>query len=92
MREQKGKLSTLDDEHQRARHELQRLRADNARLDSAHHEHEKAINQMRTRVAVLEQEVKDKDELLDKTTAMCQSEKEQKVGVVLCFVTQLSYS
>ena len=79
IREQKAKLSGLEDEHGRARQELQRLRVDNARLDSGHHEHEKCINQMRTRVAVLEQEVKDKEELLEKTAAMCQSEKEQKV-------------
>ena len=79
MRELKAKLSTLEEEHQRARQDLQVLRRDNARLDSGHHEHEKTINQMRTRVAVLEQEVKDKEELLDKTTAMCQSEQEHKV-------------
>ena len=84
VRELKAKLSTLEEEHQRARQELQVLRRDNARLDSSHHEHEKTINQMRTRVAVLEQEVKDKEELLDKTTAMCQSEQEHKVRRSSC--------
>lgn len=78
VRELKAKLSNLEEEHQRARQELQVLRRDNARLDSGHHEHEKTINQMRTRIAVMEQEVKDKEELLEKTTAMCQSEQEHK--------------
>ena len=86
IRELKAKLSSLEEEHQRARQELQVLRRDNARLDSGHHEHEKCINQMHTRIAVLEQEVKDKEELLEKTSAMCQSEQEQKVKLVLASV------
>lgn len=45
--------------------ELQSVRRDNCSLDSGLHEKEKTLSQLRTRVAVLEQEVKDKDQVCD---------------------------
>ena len=39
------------------------MRRDNAALDSAHHEQEKVTNQLRTRLAVLEQELHDKQQV-----------------------------
>ena len=39
----------------RAKQELQSLRKQNTTLDSEYHEQEKLINQMRTKLAVLEQ-------------------------------------
>ena len=39
------------------------MRRDNASLDSGLHEREKSVSQLRTRVAVLEQEIKDKEQV-----------------------------
>ena len=61
------------------RQELQSLRKDNAGLDSNYHEQDKMITQLRTRLAVLEQEVKDKEEVKCKTTDLYTAEQEHKV-------------
>ena len=81
IRELKSKLSTLEEEHLRAKQELQNLRKQNTSLDGDYHEQEKVINQLRTRVAVLEQEVKDKEHVLLKSTDLLGSEQEKKVSV-----------
>ena len=41
--------------------ELQTVRRQNSNLDSDRHEKDKTLNHLRTRVAVLEQELKDKE-------------------------------
>ena len=46
------------------RQELQQLRRDNSSLDAGAHEKEKSLTQLRTRVAVLEQELLDKEQVL----------------------------
>ena len=61
------------------RQELQSLRKDNAGLDSNYHEQDKLIAQLKTRLAVLEQEVKDKEEVKRKTADLYSSEQEHKV-------------
>ena len=43
--------------------ELQQLRRDNSSLDAGAHEKEKSLTQLRTRVAVLEQELLDKEQV-----------------------------
>ena len=43
--------------------ELQQLRRDNSSLDAGAHEKEKSLTQLRTRVAVLEQELSDKEQV-----------------------------
>ena len=43
--------------------ELQQLRRDNSSLDAGAHEKEKNLTQLRTRVAVLEQELSDKEQV-----------------------------
>lgn len=45
------------------RQELQQLRQDNSSLDAGAHEKEKTMTQLRTRVAVLEQELLDKEQV-----------------------------
>lgn len=42
------------------REELQRLRKENSSLDASTHQQDKTLTQLRTRVAVLEQELQDK--------------------------------
>ena len=43
--------------------EVQTLRRQNSNLDSDRHERDKTLNHLRTRVAVLEQELKDKEQV-----------------------------
>ena len=76
----KSKLSITEEELHRAKAELSNLRKNNAVLDGGYHEQDKVIVQLKTKLAVLEQEVKDKDSLLNKTTDMLQSEQGQKVS------------
>ncbi|NWI01724.1 SAS6 protein, partial [Tichodroma muraria] len=64
VRELKAKLSGLED---------------NTTLDAECHEKEKLINQLQTRVAVLEQEIKDKDQLVTRTKEVLDATQEQKV-------------
>ena len=45
------------------REEIKKLRRDNSTLEADNHEKEKAINQLKTRVAVLEQELHDKEQV-----------------------------
>ena len=45
------------------REELQRLRRENSSLDANTHEQDKTLTQLRTRVAVLEQELQDKEQV-----------------------------
>lgn len=75
----KCKLASLEEEHLRAKQELQSLRKQNTTLDSEYHEQEKLINQMRTKLAVLEQEIKDKENLIAKSSDLLGSEQDQKV-------------
>ena len=79
IREMKSNISVTEDELIRAKAELSSLRKNNADLDGDCHEQDKLINQLKTRLAVLEQEVKDKDTLLNKTSAMLETEQQQKV-------------
>lgn len=88
IRELKSKLSSLEEEHLRAKQELQTLRKQNTTLDSEYHEQEKMINQMRTKLAVLEQEIKDKENLIAKSSDLLGSEQDQKV----CLTAKLKYN
>jgi spindle assembly abnormal protein 6 len=45
-----------------------------------YHEQEKLINQMRTKLAVLEQELKDKENLIAKSSDLLGSEQDQKLA------------
>jgi len=74
-------LSTLEEENHRMKQELQSLRKSNSSLDSEYHEQERNVNQLKTRIAVLEQEVKDKEEVMGKTHDLLSTEKDQKVVV-----------
>ena len=42
--------------------ELQKLRKENSSLDANNHEQDKTLTQLRTRMAVLEQELQDKEQ------------------------------
>lgn len=61
------------------------LRRENTTLDAECHEKEKLINQLQTRVAVLEQEIKDKDQLVTRTKEVLDATQEQKVSSLIFF-------
>lgn len=44
--------------------DLSKLRRQNTNLDTDRHERDKTLNHLRTRVAVLEQELKDKQQVM----------------------------
>lgn len=64
---------------QRTKQEVLSLRRENSTLDAECHEKEKRINQLQTKVAVLEQEIKDKDQLVLRTKEAFDTIQEQKV-------------
>ena len=77
----KSKLSSIEEEHVRAKQDVQSLRKQNASLDAEYHEQEKIINQLKMRVAVFEQEIKDKEQVLAKSTDLLGAEQDKKVGI-----------
>ena len=46
-----------------SKQELQKLRRENGSLDSERHEHSKTLSQLNTKVAVMEQEIRDKEQV-----------------------------
>ncbi|GFO03271.1 spindle assembly abnormal protein 6-like protein [Plakobranchus ocellatus] len=78
IRDYKSRLSALEEEQANSKAELQTLRKENASLEGTRLDRDKSCNQLMTRVAVLEQELKDKAELLAKSNDLLSSEKEKK--------------
>jgi predicted RNase H-like nuclease (RuvC/YqgF family) len=79
IRELRAKLSTLEEEHERDRQELSSLRHQNASLDTRVHEQEKLANQLKLKLAVTEQEVKDKEAVMQRTSDLLGTEQNYKV-------------
>lgn len=61
------------------RQDLQTVRTDNSALDATCHDRDKTIHQLKTRLAVLEQSVRDKEDVVSRTSLMLQATTEQKV-------------
>lgn len=78
IRDLKSKLSTMEEENVHIKQDLQSLRKQNSSLDADYHEQEKIINQLRMRVAVLEQEIKDKEQVLTKSSDLLGAEQDKK--------------
>lgn len=55
------------------------LRRENSTLDTEVHEKERLVSQLQMRVAVLEQEISDKDQLMRRTKEMLEATQQQKV-------------
>ncbi|MCJ8737604.1 hypothetical protein PDJAM_G00026040 [Pangasius djambal] len=81
IRDQKAKLLGLEEESQRAKQQVASLRRENSTLDTECHEKERLVNQLQTRVAVLEQEIKDKDQLVLRTKEVLEATQQQKTSV-----------
>ncbi|BFZ10484.1 hypothetical protein BsWGS_13523 [Bradybaena similaris] len=78
VRDYKLRLSTLEEENTRIKTELRSLRKEHTSLEQSCQEKEKSISHLQTRVAVLEQELKDKAELLSKSNDLFGLEKDKK--------------
>ncbi|CAG5133072.1 unnamed protein product [Candidula unifasciata] len=78
IRDYKSKLSALEEENARIKTELHTLRKEHSSLEKTCQEKDKSISHLQTRVAVLEQELKDKVELASKTNDLFDLEKDKK--------------
>lgn len=76
--EQIKQLQNLEKELSVAQRDLNLLKKQNSKLDTDYHEKDDTVNSLRTKVAVLEQELKDKTVLIGKHTEMLKTAKEQK--------------
>nr|XP_057929336.1 spindle assembly abnormal protein 6 homolog isoform X2 [Doryrhamphus excisus] len=81
IRDLKAKLAGAEEECQRSKQQVGSLRRENNSLDTALHEKERLTNQLQMRVAVLEQEVKDKDQLMSRTREVLEATQQQKESV-----------
>lgn len=76
--EQVKQLQNLEKELNIAERDLALLKKQNSKLDVDYHDIDKAVNSLRTKVAVLEQELKDKTVISNKHMEMLKTGKEQK--------------
>ena len=72
------KWTSLQEEYAAMKAELANIRKQNSSMDAELHANEKVANQLRTRIAVLEQEVKDKVDSLGKEQELLGSEQAQR--------------
>ncbi|XP_063991318.1 spindle assembly abnormal protein 6 homolog [Diachasmimorpha longicaudata] len=71
-------LQTLERDLEIAQRDLSHLKKQNSKLDVDYHDKDKVVNDLRMRVAVLEQDLKDKTILINKHVEMWKTGKEQK--------------
>ncbi|XP_035508684.1 spindle assembly abnormal protein 6 homolog [Morone saxatilis] len=67
-----------EEECQRLKQQVLSLRRENSTLDTEVHEKERLVSQLQMRVAVLEQEIKDKDQLMHRTKEVLEATQQQK--------------
>ncbi|CAF1055042.1 unnamed protein product [Adineta steineri] len=73
-----SKLTTLTDEHQQAKDEIIKYRKTNTTLENDIHQYEKTVNHLRTKIALVEQEVKGKQEFIQQTNDRLAMEQDSK--------------
>nr|XP_054764434.1 spindle assembly abnormal protein 6 homolog [Lytechinus pictus] len=78
IKELRSKLHMLEEDYQRAQRELQSTRRHTDRLETEHTDREQTVGQLTTRLAVLEQEVRDKQALADKSAQLLEAASESK--------------
>ncbi|XP_043204738.1 spindle assembly abnormal protein 6 homolog [Amphibalanus amphitrite] len=77
-REVESQLKSLETEHRQLKQEVAALRRQNASLDEEYHGKSKSVQQLRTRVAVLETEVRDQQQLLQRQEQLQQAAQQSK--------------
>lgn len=78
IKELRSKLHMAEEDYQRAQRELQSSRRHTERLETEHTDREQTVGQLSTRVAVLEQEVRDQRALADKSAQLLQAASDNK--------------
>eukprot|EP00057_Strongylocentrotus_purpuratus_P024914 XP_011679388.1 PREDICTED: spindle assembly abnormal protein 6 homolog [Strongylocentrotus purpuratus] len=78
IKELRSKLHMLEEDYQRAQRELQSTRRHTDRLETEHTDRGQTVGQLSTRLAVLEQEVGDKQALADKSAQLLEAANESK--------------
>ncbi len=78
LQELRLKNTSLQDEYNSLKQELLNIRKQNSTMDSELHSSDKLTNQLRTKIAVLEQELKDKVDSLNKTQDLLTNEQSQR--------------
>ncbi|XP_042336865.1 spindle assembly abnormal protein 6 homolog isoform X2 [Plectropomus leopardus] len=81
IRDLKIKLAGAEEECQRSKQQVLSLRRENSTLDTEVHDKERLVSQLQMRVAVLEQESKDKDQLMRRTKEVLEATQQQKESV-----------
>ncbi|XP_068599856.1 spindle assembly abnormal protein 6 homolog [Brachionichthys hirsutus] len=81
VRDLKIKLVSSEEESQRLKQQVQSFRRENSTLDTEVHEAERLANQLQMRLAVLEQQVKDQDQLMRRTKEVLEATQQQKESV-----------
>ena len=79
INELSSKLKILTEEHQQAKDEIVKYRKTNTTLENDIHQYEKTVNHLRTKIALVEQEVKSKQEVIQQTNDRIAIEHESKV-------------
>ncbi|CAB1324592.1 unnamed protein product, partial [Coregonus sp. 'balchen'] len=83
IRDLKAKLVGLEEEFQRVKQQALSLLRENGALDTECNDRERQVNQLQTRVAVLEQEIKDKDQLVLRTKEVLEATQQQKANGII---------
>ncbi|XP_044218001.1 spindle assembly abnormal protein 6 homolog isoform X2 [Thunnus albacares] len=81
IRDLKIKLVGAEEDCQRSKQQVLSLRRENSTLDTEVHEKERLVSQLQMRVAVLEQQIKDKDQLMGRTKEVLEATQQQKESV-----------
>ncbi|KAK2815995.1 hypothetical protein Q5P01_026462 [Channa striata] len=81
IRDLKIKLVGAEEECQRSKQQVLSLRRENGTLDTEVHEKERLLSQLQMRAAVLEQELKDKEQLMRRTKEVLEATQQQKESV-----------
>ncbi|XP_049911481.1 spindle assembly abnormal protein 6 homolog [Epinephelus moara] len=81
IRDLKIKLVGAEEECQRLKQQVLSLRRENSTLDTEVHDKERLVSQLQMRVAVVEQESKDKDQLMRRTKEVLEATQQQKESI-----------
>ncbi|XP_047442269.1 spindle assembly abnormal protein 6 homolog [Mugil cephalus] len=81
IRDLKIKLVGAEEEGQHLRQQVLSLKRENSTLDTAVHEKERLVSQLQMRVAVMEQEIRDKDQLMQHSKEVLEATQQQKATV-----------
>ncbi len=83
IKELKSRLGLAEEDLGRAKTELSNLRKNNANLDGDFHEQSKALSALETKVALLQQDARNKDDFIRQTSELLETEKLHKVKLPL---------